>query len=434
MTAPDTAPQTDLQTRSTPETAPPPGPPPSAEAEAAPRGVLTRLRGALLVATVAAGTAFVLLYGGPQQGAHAEKPAAAPPVSVSVATVEPREARLFDAFSGRLEAVERVEVRSRVAGAVKAIHFREGSLVKEGDLLVSIDPEPFEAEVDEAEAQVAAAQARVELTRNELERGERLFNSRTVSQRDLDERVNARRAAEATQRAAEAKLSSARLNLSYTRIRAPVSGRVGKAEITVGNLVAAGPGAPVLTTLVSVDPIYASFSADEGTVGRALAALTGNGDVTNHLERIPVRMTTADDSVAHVGVMQLVDNQVDTRTGTVRVRARFANPDGRLLPGQFVRVEMGQPGAGKALLVSERAVGTDQDKKFVFVVGEGNKAEWREITLGAPVEGLRVVTSGLAAGERVVVNGLHRVRPGAVVTPEAVPMRVTEALPSPRAN
>ncbi|MFG1301656.1 efflux RND transporter periplasmic adaptor subunit [Xanthobacter sp. V3C-3] len=431
-----TAPETDLQTASPPETAQtPPGPRLSPSPEAPPRGVLTRLRGALLVATVAAGTAFVLLYGGPQQGAHAEKPAgAAAPVSVSVATVEPREARLFDTFSGRLEAVERVEVRSRVAGAVKAVHFREGALVKEGDLLVSIDPEPFEAEVEEADAQVAAAQARVELTRNELERGERLFNSRTVSQRDLDERVNARRAAEATLRATEAKLASAKLSLSYTRIRAPVSGRVGKSEITVGNLVAAGPGAPVLTTLVSVDPIYASFSADEGTVGRALASLSGNGDVTDHLDRIPVRMTTADGGAPISGEMQLVDNQVDARTGTVRVRARFANPDGRLLPGQFARVEMGQPGAGKALLVSERAVGTDQDKKFVFVVGEGNKAEWRAVTLGAPVEGLRVVTSGLSAGERVVVNGLHRVRPGAVVTPEAVPMRVTEAVTAPRAN
>ncbi|MFG1345393.1 efflux RND transporter periplasmic adaptor subunit [Xanthobacter autotrophicus DSM 431] len=398
----------------------------------------TRLRNALLLATVAAGTAFVLLYGPAQTGAHAEKaaatPAAPPAVQVSVATVEPREARLFDTFSGRLEAVERVEVRSRVAGAIKAIHFREGALVKAGELLVSIDPEPFEADVDEAEAQVTAAQARVELAHNELERGEKLFTTRTLSQRDLDERLNAQRAAEASLRAMQAKLTAAKLNLSYTRVRAPVSGRVGKAEITVGNLVAAGPGAPVLTTLVSVDPIYASFSADEATVARALAGLGSGGDVSDRLDRIPVLMTTSAGGMSVEGHMQLVDNQVDTRTGTVRVRARFANPDGRLLPGQFARLEMGQPNAEPALLVSERAVGTDQDKKFVFVVDAANKAVWREVTLGAPVDGLRVVTSGLSAGERIVVNGLHRVRPGALVAPEAVPMRVTEAAPSSRAN
>ncbi|MFG1376700.1 efflux RND transporter periplasmic adaptor subunit [Xanthobacter autotrophicus] len=388
-----------------------------------------RLRNRLLLGTVALAAILGTLYGLPQTSAHAEKPAAAVPaaVPVSVATVEPRDARLFETFSGRLEAVERVEVRSRVAGAIKAIHFREGALVREGELLVSIDPEPFEAEVAEAEAQVAAAQARVELARNELERGQRLWTSRTVSQRDLDERVNGQRAAEAALRAVEAKLTSAKLSLSYTRVRAPVSGRVGKSEITVGNLVAAGPGAPVLTTLVSVDPIYASFNADEATVSRALAGLGAGADVSDRLDRIPVLMTTSAGGAPAEGRMQLVDNQVDVRTGTVRVRARFANADGRLLPGQFARLEMGQPVSEPALLVSERAVGTDQDKKFVFVVDAANTAVWREVTLGAPVDGLRVVTSGLKAGERIVVNGLHRVRPGAPVTPQSVPMRVSEA-------
>lgn len=395
-----------------------------------------RLRNRLLLGSVAVAAVLGTLYGLPETRAHAEKPAAAAPaaVAVSVATVEPRDARLFETFSGRLEAVERVEVRSRVAGAIKAIHFREGALVREGELLVSIDPEPFEAEVAEAEAQVAAAQARVELARNELERGQRLWTSRTVSQRDLDERVNGQRAAEAALRAVEAKLTSAKLNLSYTRVRAPVSGRVGKSEITVGNLVAAGPGAPVLTTLVSVDPIYASFNADEATVSRALAGLGTGADVSEQLDRIPVLMTTSAGGAPVEGRMQLVDNQVDVRTGTVRVRARFANADGRLLPGQFARLEMGQPVSEPALLVSERAVGTDQDKKFVFVVDAANTAVWREVTLGAPVDGLRVVTSGLKAGERIVVNGLHRVRPGAPVAPQSVPMRVTEAASAAIAN
>ncbi|WP_296583321.1 efflux RND transporter periplasmic adaptor subunit [Xanthobacter sp.] len=390
-----------------------------------------RIREALLLGTAALLAVFGVLYGLPKEGgAHADKPAAAaapPAVPVSVATVEQRDARLFDTFSGRLEAVERVEVRSRVAGAIKAVHFREGALVREGELLVSIDPEPYEADVAEAEAQVASVQARLDLARNELERGEKLFTTKTLSQSTLDERLNGQRAAEAGLRAAQAKLAAAKLNLSYTKVRAPVSGRVGKSEITVGNLVAAGPGAPVLTTLVSVDPIYASFSADETTVARALAGLGGGGDVADRLDQIPVLMTLAPGVPPVEGVMQLVDNQVDPRTGTVRVRARFSNPDGRLLPGQFVRLEMGQPKAAPAVLVSERAVGTDQDKKFVFVVDASNKAVWREVTLGAPVDGLRVVTNGLAAGERVVVNGLHRVRPGAAVTPEPVAMRVSEA-------
>lgn len=425
MTAPDSAPS------SAPNDTPPTRDPAAARPAAAKK---SRLREALLLGTAALFAVFGVLYGLPKEGgAHADKPAAAaapPAVPVSVATVEQRNARLFDTFSGRLEAVERVEVRSRVAGAIKAVHFREGALVKEGELLVSIDPEPYEADVAETEAQVAAVQARLELARNELERGEKLFTTKTLSQSTLDERLNGQRAAEAALRAAQAKLAAAKLSLSYTRVRAPVAGRVGKSEITVGNLVAAGPGAPVLTTLVSVDPIYASFSADEATVARALAGLGGEGDVADRLDQIPVLMTAADGAPPVEGVMQLVDNQVDPRTGTVRVRARFANPDGRLLPGQFVRLEMGQPKAAPALLVSERAVGTDQDKKFVFVVDGSNKAVWREVTLGAPVDGLRVVTNGLSAGERIVVNGLHRVRPGAEVAPQPVPMRVTEAAAS----
>jgi multidrug efflux system membrane fusion protein len=367
---------------------------------------------------------FALL---PEHGAKADPAAASasapPPPPVAVATVEPRQTQLYDEFSGRLEAVERVEVRSRVAGQVKSVHFREGALVKAGDLLVTIDPEPFQAEVDQAAAQVASAEARVELAKNELERGERLINSRTISQQNIDERVNAERAARAAQRAAEAQLRAAQLNLSYTQVRAPVSGRVGRLEITVGNLVAAGPGAPMLTSLVSVDPIYASFSADEGVVLKALDAL---GGADGGIERIPVLMNVGEGRPVE-GRMQLIDNQVDPRTGTVRVRAQFANADGRFIPGQFVRLKMGQVKTEPALLVSERAVGTDQDKKFVFVVGADNKAVWREVTLGPAADGLRVVTAGLKPGERVVVNGLHRVRPGAEVTPEPVPMRVTQA-------
>ena len=230
------------------------------------------------------------------------------------------------------------------------------------------------------------------------------------------------------QTAAQASLQSARLNLGYTQVRAPVAGRIGKVDVTVGNLVAAGPGAPVLTTLVSVSPIYASFDADESTVTRALQGVSGGNRPA--VERIPVQMgTSATADTPHTGQLQLIDNQVDPASGTVRVRAVFDNKDGSLMPGQFARIRMGQPQTARTLLVSERAVGTDQNKKYVLVVGEGNKTEYREVTLGASVDGLRTVLSGLKPGERIVVNGLQRVRPGDVVQPQVVPMNARSTTP-----
>src|SRR6266513_2724899 len=291
------------------------------------------------------------------------------PTPVPVATVVQSDVAMWDEFSGRLEAVERVDIRSRVAGAVQSVHFVEGALVKRDDLLVTIDPAPYAAEVERAQAQVVAAQARVTYTKSEHERAQRLWNESAIARRELDER-----------------------------------------EITVGNLVAAGPGAPVLTTLVSVNPIYASFDADEQVVLRALKDLT---------QGIPVEMETAG-GTTHRGRLQLIDNQVNARSGTVRVRAVFDNKDGSLIPGQFAKLRMGQAKTEPALLVSERAVGTDQSKKFVMVVGEDNKAAYREVTLGGTVEGQRIVTAGLAPGERIVVNGLQRIRPGSLVEPQPV--------------
>jgi len=387
------------------------------------------LLGSVAAVALAGTIGAVILFsdhGAASGDAAGNTPPAALPVSVSV--VEQRDVTLWDEFSGRLEAVERVEVRSRVAGAVHAVHFREGALVKQNDLLITIDPEPYAAEVARAEAQVAAAQARVLLTKNEMDRGQQLSDSRTISVRDLDQRTNAHREAEANLRAAQAALQSARLNLDYTQVRAPVAGRVGKLEITVGNLVAAGPGAPVLTTLVSVNPIYASFNADEQIVARALQSLGGGAHDYNQIDRIPVEMSTVtSNGTSFKGKMQLIDNQVDARTGTVRVRAVFDNADGRLIPGQFARLRMGQAKSDPALVVSERAIGTDQDKKYVLVVDADNKASYREVTLGPAVEGLRVVTQGLKSGERIVVNGLQRVRPGAVVEPQLVSMDVRAA-------
>lgn len=385
------------------------------------------LLGAVAVIAVAATAGTIVAVSGHASSVeNAPKAPAALPVSVSV--VQQRNVALWDEFSGRLEAVERVEVRSRVAGAVQSVHFREGALVKQNDLLVTIDPAPYAAEVARAEAQVVAAQARVLLTRNEMERGQQLSDTRTISVRDLDQRMNAHREAEANVKAAQAALQSAKLNLDYTQVRAPVSGRVGKLEITTGNLVAAGPGAPVLTTLVSVNPIYASFNADEQIVSRALQSLGDHARGYDEIERIPVEMSTVtSNGTTFKGKMQLIDNQFDARTGTVRVRAVFDNADGRLIPGQFARLRMGQASTEPALAVSERAIGTDQDKKYVLVVDADNKAVYREVTLGPSVEGLRVVTQGLTSGERIVVNGLQRVRPGAVIEPQLVSMDARSA-------
>jgi len=366
----------------------------------------------LVAATIAA---LSVLSGGALYlgSSNAEtKPAAAVPqaMPVPVAVIDEREVTTWDEFSGRLEAVERVDVRSRVAGQVKAVHFTEGALVKRDDLLVTIDPDPYAAEVDRAQAQVVAAQARLAYAKSEHQRAKRLWEESAIARRELDERVNGEQEADANLRAAQAALTSSRLNLSYTQVRAPVSGRVGRLEITVGNLVAAGPGAPVLTTLVSVNPIYASFDADEHVVLRVLH---------DGAKTVPVEAETVTNGGRQLkGRLQLIDNQVNTRSGTVRVRAVFDNKDGSLMPGQFVKLRMGSAKAESALLVSERAIGTDQSKRFVIVVGPDNKAIWREVTLGGTAEGQRIITSGLDAGERIVVNGLQRVRPGALLAPQ----------------
>jgi multidrug efflux system membrane fusion protein len=380
---------------------------------------------------------LAVLVSVPSSETRSNTPAQAQPaaVPVSVAVVEQRDVALWDEFSGRLEAVERVEVRSRVAGAIKAVHFREGALVKEGDQLITIDPEPYAAEVDRAKAQVLAAEARLTLAQKEQDRARRLqqANSGAISESNVDQRVGAYREAEGNLRAAQAALQAAQLNLDYTQVRAPVAGRVGKLEITVGNLIAAGPGAPVLTTLVSVDPVYASFNADEEVVARALKALGSNAHM--QVNRIPVQMVTAtSNGTAFEGHLQLIDNQVDARSGTVRVRAVFGNAEGSLIPGQFARLRMGQPKTEPALMVNERAIGTDQNKKYVMVVGADNKAAYREVTLGVFVDGLRRVTNGLTAGERIVVNGLQRVRPGALLAPKLVSMTGSDQAQAPAAS
>jgi len=321
----------------------------------------------------------------------------------------------WDEFSGRVQAVEHVEVRPRVSGTIDAIHFREGQMVRAGDLLFTIDPRPYQAELARTEAALAGARARLALSKTELDRAHRLIEEHAIAQRELDQSENALREADASVKAQEAAVLTARLNLQYTAICAPVAGRISRAEITVGNLVGAGPNAPVLTTLVSVSPVYVNFEIDE----QAYIRYAARGAVGNSgIDRIAVAVGLAsEEGYPHRGYLKSIDNQLDTSSGTVRVRAVLDNSSGVLAPGLFARVRMGGAPDQPRLLVDDRAVGTDQDKKFVMVLEGGNKVKYRPVTLGPVIDGLRVVRTGLHQGEQVVVNGLQRVHPNDVVVP-----------------
>ncbi|AWK89467.1 efflux RND transporter periplasmic adaptor subunit [Azospirillum thermophilum] len=377
-----------------------------------------RTKLALLLAAgvfIAAGAALNVSRS-PADAQTAEAPQAPPAPEVDVAPVLSRPVTDWQSYSGRLEAVDRVEVRPQVPGTITAVHFRNGSLVRQGDVLFTIDPRPYEAEVARAEAQVAAAQARVRFTAADLDRAQRLIRDDTISRQSLDGKENAAREAAANLKAAQAALDLARLNLGYTRVTAPVAGRVSRAERTVGNVVAAGAAAEPLTTLVSVSPIYAAFEVDEQTYLRHIASVRDSRD-------IPVQLGLAnEEGYSREGKVEHVDNRLDVVSGTIRVRARFDNPDGMLVPGLYARVKVGGGAPKESLLVDERAIGTDQDKKFVLAVTADDTVEYRQVKLGTLQDGLRVVTTGLAAGDRVIVNGLQHARPGTRIRPKMVAM------------
>lgn len=377
---------------------------------------LSRSKLALLLA---AGVAAASITGFVATQGHADAPVAAaapPPTEVDVAPVVARKITDWQSYSGRLEAVDRVEVRPQVSGAITAVHFRNGALVKKGDVLFTIDPRPHVAEVARAEAQVAAAQSAVRFTAADLDRAQRLVQNATISRQSLDEKDNGAREAAANLKAAQAALDLARIDLEHTQVTAPISGRVSRAEFTTGNVVAAGASAAPLTTLVSVSPIYASFDVDEQTYLRHIASVKDTADV-------PVQLGLANESgYSRNGTVEHVDNRLDAVSGTIRVRAKFDNADGVMVPGLYARIKVGGSVPHDALMVEDRAINTDQDKKFVLVVDAENTVQYRPITPGPSQNGLRVVTSGLAAGERIVVNGTQHARPGARINPKTVAM------------
>jgi len=359
---------------------------------------------------------------GEAQAAPAGGPPPAPPVSV--AAVVSRNVVEQQDFSGRIEAVESAQIRARVPGTIDSVQFKPGALVKKGDVLFVIDPRSYQAEVAKLEAAVASSKAKAELGRTELERSKRLMADNAIAQRDFDERAASARQLEAGAQADQAALAVARLNLDYTTVRAPFAGRIGKAEVTVGNLI---DSSVVLTSLVSISPVYVSFDGDESTF------LSIGGAAREGGKGVKVRTgLTNETGFPHEGRLDFIDNRVDPASGTVRMRAVLENKDGLLIPGLFARVQVGADvGAPAALLINDAAIGTDQNRKYVYVVNAENKAEYRVVQLGPLVDGLRVARSGLKPGERIVVNGLQRVRPGSPVAPEVVAMSADAAASAP---
>ncbi len=374
----------------------------------------------ILALMVAAGIAVLRTPAQAQADAAATAPAA---VAVDVAEVIQRSVIDWQSYSGRLEAVDQVDIRPLVSGTLTAVNVREGGRVKKGDALFTIDPRPYAIAVERARAQLASASARADYTASELARSQRLIAENAIARRDLDERQIAAREAAANLQAAKAALDAAQLDLGYTRVTAPVDGLVSRADMTLGNIVGAGAAQAPLATLVSVNRLYAAFDVDERSYLKYLAVAREQGGAQVFLG------LANEDGYPRQGRVRSVANRLDATSGTVRVHAVFDNTDGVLLPGLYARVRLGSGQPRDALLIDERALGTDQSKRFVLVVDAENKTAYREVHLGAVQDGLRVVEKGLSPGERIVVSGLQRVRPGDAISPRPVPMTAMGAKP-----
>jgi multidrug efflux system membrane fusion protein len=351
--------------------------------------------------------------------------AAAKAVPVNVVTVAPRKTQIWSEFSGRLDAVDYAQIRPQVSGRITDIRFKGGQTVKAGDVLFVIDPRPFQAAAAKAAADLQSARANAALAKTNLARAQRLKKADAIALQSYDQAVNASAVADAAVGAAQATLAQARLDVGHAYVKAPISGRVSRAEITVGNLVQSQTDAPLLTTIVSNDGIYADFDVDEQTYIRDIHATAGT---TAEQKKIPVVLTLpGDNGRVYKGFIESFDNHIDTGSGTIRARARFENKDGALVPGMFVSVRMANAADSDVLLVPQQAIVSDQSKHFVFVDHAG-KAVSREVTLGATVDGARVVTSGLSRGDRVIVDGIQHIQPGVAIAATDVSTRISSTV------
>jgi RND family efflux transporter MFP subunit len=348
--------------------------------------------------------------------------AAPPPTAVTVAKPVQRTIVDQDQYVGRFVAVDMVEVRGRLSGYLSKIHFQDGQMVKRGDLLFTIDRRPFQIVLDQARANLQLAKANLAFAESDLARGQELLRNKTITEQTFEQRTQAKRVAEASVTAQEALVHSAELDLNeFTELRAPVAGRIGDRRVSVGNLVTGGTSGSttLLATIVSMDPIRFEFTFDEAAYLRYQRAATDGRDPANHEGSTPVKIKLIDEQTfAHEGRMDFVDNAIDRATGTIRGRAQFANPDTLFTPGMFANIQVPASQPYDAMMVPDVAIGSEQARKYVLVVDTENVARPKYVTLGDVADGLRVVKDGLAPDDRVVTNGIARIRPGQKVTPQ----------------
>src|SRR5262245_42911518 len=366
---------------------------------------------------------MILLLAGCGQG---QQPAQGtpPPPTVTVANPVKRTVVDYDEYVGRFVAIDSVEIRARVSGYLEKVHFTDGQVVKQGDLLFTIDRRPFQNTLDQARANLATARSNLTYTEGDLARGQQLVRDRTIAEQTFEQRAQAKRNAEAAVAANEAAVRLAELDLQFTELRAPVTGRIGDRRVSPGNLVAGGTTAgtgntTLLATIVSTDPIRFEFTFDEASFLRYQRLARENQNGESWGAATPVRLKLIDESnFTHQGRMDFVDNVIDRASGTIRGRAQFDNADNLFTPGMFARVQVPGSTPYEALLVPDAAIGTEQARKYVLVVGADNTVSQKYVTLGQLVDDLRVLKTGLSADDRVIVNGLMRARPGAKVTPQ----------------
>jgi len=382
-----------------------------------------------IFARTLAAIALAALLAGCGEG---QKQAAAPPPTVTVAKPAQRTIVDQDEYVGRFVPVDVVEVRARVSGYLDQVHFTDGQIVKQGDLLFTIDKRPFQNTLDQARANLETAKSNVAFTQSDLARGQQLLRDRTISEQIFEQRSQAFRNAQASVAANEAMVRQAELDLEYTELRAPITGRIGDRRVTQGNLVTGGAGGntSLLATIVSIDPIRFEFTFDEASLLRYQRLASGKSEVAG-LGGTSVRLKLLDEAdFSHDGRMDFVDNVIDRATGTIRGRAQFGNAEGLFTPGMFARVQVPASAPYQALMVPDAAIGTEQARKFVYVVDQENVARLRYVTLGQLVGDMRVIKDGVSAGDRVVINGLMRVRQGQKVAPDEQPASPQASVPA----
>jgi RND family efflux transporter MFP subunit len=367
-------------------------------------------------------------------GDNRQQAAAPPPPEVTVAKPVRRTIVDQDEYVGRFVAIDAVEVRARVSGYLEKVHFEDGQIVKQGDLLFTIDARPFNNIVEQSRGALAQARANLAFTDSDLRRGQQLVRDKTITEQTFDQRTQAARSAEAAVASAEAALRQAELDLQFTQLRAPVTGRIGDRRVSPGNLVTGGTtgNTTLLATIVSTDPIRYEFTFDEASYLRYERLAGSRRDPSSQGLSFEVRLKLIDETeFQHRGRMDFVDNVIDRASGTIRARAVFANGDNIFTPGMFARVQVPGSPPYEALMVTDAAIGSEQARKYVLIVGADGTANQKYVSLGPVVEGLRVIKDGLAADDRVIVNGLQRARPGQKVTPQE---QATAAVGKPAGN